>query len=369
MHFELLAQNGTARSGRLIFQRGVVETPAFMPVGTYGTVKAMTPEELAAMGARIILGNAFHLMLRPGVDVVQRHGGLHGFMHWEGPILTDSGGFQVFSLGDLRRITEEGVHFRSPVDGSPVFLSPESSMAVQRDLGSEIVMIFDDCTPFPAEEAQVRASMELSLRWAVRSREAHRDNPSALFGIVQGGMYEHLREASLAGLIDIGFDGYAVGGLSVGEPAADRLRILDFLSGRLPADKPRYLMGVGTPQDIVAAVQRGIDLFDCVLPTRNARNGFLFTHEGTVKIRNARYRNDEGPLDPLCDCYTCRSYSRAYLHHLDKCREILGSRLNSIHNLYFYQQLMSDLRDAITRGGLDAFARDFQSSRIGRDGA
>jgi queuine tRNA-ribosyltransferase len=369
MHFELLTQSGAARSGRLTFQRGVVETPAFMPVGTYGTVKAMTPEELTAMGARIILGNAFHLMLRPCVDIVRRHGGLHGFMHWDGPILTDSGGFQVFSLGDLRRITEEGVHFRSPVDGSPVFLSPESSMSVQRDLGSDIVMIFDDCTPFPADEAQVRASMELSLRWAVRSREAHRDNPSALFGIVQGGMYEHLREASLAGLMDIGFDGYAVGGLSVGEPAADRLRILDFLSGCLPADRPRYLMGVGTPQDIVAAVQRGIDLFDCVLPTRNARNGFLFTHEGTVKIRNARYRNDEGPLDPLCDCYTCRSYSRAYLHHLDKCKEILGSRLNSIHNLYFYQQLMRDLRDAIARGGLDAFARDFQSSRIGRDGA
>jgi queuine tRNA-ribosyltransferase len=369
MHFELLAQNGAARSGRLTFQRGVVETPAFMPVGTYGTVKAMTPEELAAMGTRIILGNAFHLMLRPGVDIVRRHGGLHGFMHWDGPILTDSGGFQVFSLGDLRRITEEGAHFRSPVDGSPVFISPESSMSVQRDLGSDIVMIFDDCTPFPADEAQVRASMELSLRWAVRSREAHLDNPSALFGIVQGGMYEHLRAASLAGLMDIGFDGYAVGGLSVGEPAADRLRILDFLSGRLPEDRPRYLMGVGTPQDMVAAVQRGIDLFDCVLPTRNARNGFLFTHEGTVKIRNARYRNDEGPLDPLCDCYTCRSYSRAYLHHLDKCREILGSRLNSIHNLYFYQKLMSDLRDAIARGGLDAFARDFQFSRSGRDGA
>jgi queuine tRNA-ribosyltransferase len=336
MHFELLAQNGAARSGRLTFQRGVVETPAFMPVGTYGTVKAMTPEELAAMGTRIILGNAFHLMLRPGVDIVRRHGGLHGFMHWDGPILTDSGGFQVFSLGDLRRITEEGAHFRSPVDGSPVFISPESSMSVQRDLGSDIVMIFDDCTPFPADEAQVRASMELSLRWAVRSREAHLDNPSALFGIVQGGMYEHLRAASLAGLMDIGFDGYAVGGLSVGEPAADRLRILDFLSGRLPEDRPRY---------------------------------FLFTHEGTVKIRNARYRNDEGPLDPLCDCYTCRSYSRAYLHHLDKCREILGSRLNSIHNLYFYQKLMSDLRDAIARGGLDAFARDFQFSRSGRDGA
>jgi len=367
MRFEVLARDGEARCGRLIFDRGSVETPAFMPVGTYGTVKAMTPEELTGLGARIILGNGFHLMLRPGVEVIRRLGGLHRFMQWEGPILTDSGGFQVFSLGDLRRITEEGVHFRSPVDGSPVFLTPEDSMAVQRDLGSDIVMIFDDCTPFPADEERVRASMALSLRWAARSRAAHGDNPAALFGIVQGGMYEHLREASLAVLLALGFDGYAVGGLSVGEPPEERLRILDFLSQRLPADRPRYLMGVGTPQDIVAAVQRGIDMFDCVLPTRNARNGFLFTSGGVVKIRNARYRTDEGPLDPLCDCATCRHYSRAYLHHLDKCKEILGVRLNTIHNLHYYQGLMRALRDEITAERLNAFVREFRA--LGADGA
>ncbi len=361
MRFEVLARDGEARCGHLTFDRGVVETPAFMPVGTYGTVKAMTPEELTDLGARIILGNGFHLMLRPGVEVIRRLGGLHRFMHWEGPILTDSGGFQVFSLGDLRRITEEGVHFRSPVDGSPVFLTPEASMAVQRDLGSDIVMIFDDCTPFPADAARVRASMALSLRWAARSREAHGNNPAALFGIVQGGMYEHLREASLAGLLELGFDGYAVGGLSVGEPREDRLRILDFLSQRLPADRPRYLMGVGTPQDIVAAVQRGIDMFDCVLPTRNARNGFLYTSGGVVKIRNARYRTDEGPLDPLCDCATCRHYSRAYLHHLDKCKEILGARLNTIHNLHYYQGLMRALHAAIAEKRPDAFVRVFRA--------
>jgi len=363
MRFELLARDGPARSGRLTFPRGVVETPAFMPVGTYGTVKAMTPEELVAMGTQIVLGNAFHLLLRPGMEIIRRHGGLHGFMHWERPILTDSGGFQVFSLGSLRRITEEGVHFKNPVDGSPVFLSPEDSIAVQRELGSDIVMIFDDCTPFPAEEIEVRASMELSLRWAARSREAHGEGPAALFGIVQGGMYEWLREVSLTGLMDIGFDGYAVGGLSVGEPREDRLRVLDFLSEFLPADRPRYLMGVGTPEDIIAAVRRGIDMFDCVLPTRNARNGFLFTHSGVIKIRNARYRTDEGPLDPLCDCYTCRNYSRAYLYHLDKCKEILGARLNSIHNLHYYQGLMRSLRDAISDGNLDAFVRDFEALR------
>jgi len=360
MRFELVAGDGGARCGRLTLDRGDIETPAFMPVGTYGTVKAMTPEELTGLGAQVILGNSFHLMLRPGVEVIRRFGGLHGFMHWEGPILTDSGGFQVFSLGDLRRIAEEGVYFKSPLDGSPVFLSPEDSMGVQRALGSDIVMIFDDCTSFPADEGRVRASMALSLRWAARSRETHGDNPAALFGIVQGGMYEHLREASLAGLLALGFDGYAVGGLSVGEPRADRLRILDFLSGRLPADRPRYLMGVGTPGDIVAAVRRGIDLFDCVLPTRNARNGFLFTSRGVVKIRNARYRTDEGPLDPLCDCPTCTHYSRAYLHHLDRCKEILGARLNTIHNLYYYQGLMRSLRSAVTTGGLDAFVREFQ---------
>ncbi|MCG6863328.1 MAG: tRNA guanosine(34) transglycosylase Tgt [Chromatiaceae bacterium] len=355
MRFELLSRDGVARRGRLTFDRGFVDTPAFMPVGTYGTVKAMTPEELTGMGAQMILGNSFHLMLRPGVEIIHRHGGLHGFMHWRQPILTDSGGFQVFSLGALRRITEAGVHFKSPVDGSPVFFSPEDSMAVQRTLGSDVVMIFDDCTPYPADEDRVRASMELSIRWAARSREAHGDGSAALFGIVQGGMHEHLREASLAGLENLGFDGYAVGGLSVGEPQEDRLRILDFLSDRLPADRPRYLMGVGTPDDIIAAVRRGIDMFDCVLPTRNARNGFLFTTTGVVKIRNARYRSDEGPLDPLCDCYTCKNYSRAYLYHLDKCKEILGSRLNSIHNLHYYQVLMRALRDAIAVGGLDAF--------------
>jgi queuine tRNA-ribosyltransferase len=363
MRFELLARDGKARRGRLTFARGPVDTPAFMPVGTYGTVKSMTPEELIGMGAQIVLGNTFHLMLRPGVQVIRRHGDLHGFMHWQRPILTDSGGFQVFSLGELRRITEEGVHFKSPIDGSPVFLGPEESVAVQRDLGADIAMIFDDCTPYPADERRVRSSMELSLRWAARSREAHEGNAAALFGIVQGGMFEHLREASLAGLMDIGFDGYAVGGLSVGEPQEDRLRVLDFLSGRLPPDRPRYLMGVGTPRDIIAAVRRGVDMFDCVMPTRNARNGFLFTHEGVVKIRNARHRTDEGPLDPHCDCYTCTNYSRAYLHHLEKCNEILGSRLNSIHNLHYYQRLMRGLREAIAKGTLDAFERGFRARR------
>lgn len=365
MNFELLTRDGGARRGRLNFDRGVVETPAFMPVGTYGTVKAMTPEELTGIGTRIVLGNTFHLMLRPGVEVIRRHGSLHRFMHWEGPILTDSGGFQVFSLGDLRKITEEGVHFKNPVNGSPVFLSPEESMTVQRALGSDIVMIFDECTPYPADEADARASMELSLRWAARSREAHGDNPAALFGIVQGGMYEHLREESLAGLVEIGFDGYAVGGLSVGEPEEDRLRVLDFLSERLPEGRPRYLMGVGTPRDIIAAVRRGIDMFDCVLPTRNGRNGYLFTHRGVVKIRNACHRSDEGPLDPHCGCYTCSNYSRAYLYHLTKCNEILGSRLNSIHNLHFYQWLMRSLGEAIAAGSLNAFVRDFQAKLAG----
>lgn len=363
MEFELVARQGLARRGRLTFDRGVVETPAFMPVGTYGTVKAMTPEELRELGAQIILGNTFHLMLRPGAEVVRRCGDLHRFMHWEGPILTDSGGFQVFSLGGLRKVTEQGVHFRSPVDGSLVFLDPESSMGVQRALGSDVVMVFDECTPYPADRETARASMELSLRWAVRSRQAHGAGPGALFGIVQGGMHESLRERSLAGLLDIGFDGYAVGGLSVGEPAADRLRILDFLSQRLPAGRPRYLMGVGTPEDIVAAVCRGIDLFDCVMPTRHARNGWLFTHGGTVKIRNAAHRSDEGPLDPLCDCYTCRHYSRAYLHHLDRCREILGARLNTLHNLYYYQSLMRGLRAAIEAGALDAWVTEFTRLR------
>ena len=359
MEFELIATQGLARHGRLTFDRGSVETPAFMPVGTYGTVKAMTAEELQGLGAQIILGNTFHLMLRPGTEVIRRCGDLHGFMHWEGPILTDSGGFQVFSLGELRKITEEGVRFRSPVDGSPVFLSPEISMAVQRELGSDVVMIFDECTPYPADPETARSSMELSLRWAARSREAHGDNPAALFGIVQGGMHEALRERSLAGLVEIGFDGYAVGGLSVGEPESDRLRVLDFLADKLPAGRPRYLMGVGTPEDIVAAVCRGIDLFDCVMPTRHARNGWLFTHGGTVKIRNAAHRTDEDPLDPLCDCYTCRNYSRAYLHHLDRCHEILGSRLNTLHNLHYYQGLMRGLRRAIETGTLATYLAEF----------
>ncbi|QIK38839.1 tRNA guanosine(34) transglycosylase Tgt [Caldichromatium japonicum] len=360
MRFEVLARDGLARRARLILERGTIETPAFMPVGTYGTVKAMTPEELEATGAQIILGNTFHLMLRPGAEVIQTLGGLHAFMHWDGPILTDSGGFQVWSLGELRRISEDGVHFRSPVDGSPVFLSPERSIEVQQTLGSDIIMIFDECTPYPATEEEARASMERSLRWAERSREAHGASPAALFGIVQGGMHEHLRERSLAGLLRIGFDGYAVGGLSVGEPESDRLRILDHLADRLPADRPRYLMGVGKPQDLVAAVVRGIDLFDCVIPTRNARNGHLFTHQGVLRIRNASHRTDPRPPDPLCDCYTCRHYSRAYLHHLDRCNEILGARLATIHNLHYYQTLMRRMRTAIANGQFTEFVAEFQ---------
>ena len=364
MQFELLKQDGAARRGRLSFARGTVETPAFMPVGTYGTVKAMTPEELRGVGAEIILGNTFHLMLRPGTDIIRLHGDLHGFMHWDGPILTDSGGFQVFSLGELRKISEQGVRFQSPVNGDKVFLGPEESMAVQRALGSDIVMIFDECTPYPADEHQARASMELSLRWAARSKAAHGDNPSALFGIVQGGMHEHLRRESLAGLCEIGFDGYAIGGLSVGEPKEDMLRILDHLAPEMPQERPRYLMGVGTPEDLVEAVRRGIDMFDCVLPTRNARNGHLFVSTGEIRIRNARYRDDPRPLDEQCGCYTCRHYSRAYLRHLDQCNEILGARLNTIHNLYYYQSLMSALRAAITAGELDVYARDFYSKRM-----
>jgi queuine tRNA-ribosyltransferase len=363
MQFERLQTDGLARRGRLVFARGTVETPAFMPVGTYGTVKAMTPEELEEIGAEIILGNTFHLMLRPGTEVINAHGDLHDFTHWQRPILTDSGGFQVFSLGELRKITEQGVAFRSPVDGSKVFMGPEESMAVQRKLGSDIVMIFDECTPYPATETEARQSMELSLRWARRSKAAHGDNPAALFGIVQGGVYESLRQASLEGLMEIGFDGYAVGGLSVGEPPEDRWRVLDFLATRLPADRPHYLMGVGTPEDIVEAVQRGIDMFDCVMPTRNARNGHLFTHTGVVRIRNSVHQYDSGPLDPHCDCYTCRNYSRAYLRHLNKCNEILGARLNTIHNLYYYQSLMRGLRQAIEEKRLDGFVEAFYALR------
>ncbi len=367
MRFEVSASDGLARRGRLDFPRGAVETPVFMPVGTYGTVKAMTPEELTSLGARIVLGNTFHLMLRPGTGIIRKHGDLHDFMHWEKPILTDSGGFQVFSLGELRKISEQGVTFRSPVDGAKIFMGPEESMRVQRELGSDIVMIFDECTPYPATPDEARASMELSLRWAARSRAAHAGNDAALFGIVQGGVYESLREASLDGLMAIGFDGYAVGGLSVGEPPEDRWRVLDFLATRLPAERPRYLMGVGTPEDIVDAVCRGIDMFDCVMPTRNARNGHLFTHHGVVRIRNARYRDDTGPLDPLCDCYTCRHYSRAYLSHLHRCNEILGARLNTLHNLYYYQALMAGLREAIASGTLSAFVANFHALRQAGD--
>ncbi len=363
MKFELLHTDHAARRGRLIFGRGTVETPAFMPVGTYGTVKAMTPEELRKTGAEIILGNTFHLMLRPGVEIIGMHGDLHGFMHWDGPILTDSGGFQVFSLGEMRKITEKGVEFRSPVNGDKVFLDPERSMAVQRALGADIVMVFDECTPYPATEKQARDSMEMSLRWAKRSREAHDDNPAALFGIVQGGMYPALREASATGLMEIGFDGYAIGGLSVGEPKDDRERVLEHTIPCLPVAQPRYLMGVGTPEDIVEAVRRGIDMFDCVMPTRNARNGHLFVHGGEIRIRNSAYRNDTRPLDEACGCYTCRNYSRAYLSHLDKCREILGARLNTIHNLYYYQELMRGLRAAISGGKLHDFVVEFYARR------
>lgn len=363
MQFELDNTDGKARRGRLIFERGTVETPAFMPVGTYGTVKGMTPEELEATGAHICLGNTFHLMLRPGTEIMKLHGDLHDFMNWEKPILTDSGGFQVFSLGDLRKISEQGVTFRSPINGEKILLTPERSMQVQRDLGADIVMIFDECTPYPADRTEARTSMELSLRWAQRSKDAHEGNPSALFGIIQGGMYEDLRDISLSGLVDIGFDGYAIGGLSVGEPKEDMIRILDHTAHQIPADKPRYLMGVGKPEDIVEAVRRGIDMFDCVMPTRNARNGHLFVPEGVIKIRNARHKTDTSPLDESCDCYTCKNYSRAYLHHLDKCNEILGARLNTIHNLRYYQRVMEGLRNAIADNRLDEFVAEFYAKK------
>ena len=359
MNFELLTTDGGARRGRVSFPRGAIETPAFMPVGTYGTVKGMLPKDIDAIGAEIILGNTFHLMLRPGTEVIKAHGDLHDFMQWQKPILTDSGGFQVFSLGDMRKITEAGVSFRSPIDGSPVFIDPETSMRVQRELGSDIVMIFDECTPYPATEKEARDSMELSLRWAERSKKAHGTSPSALFGIVQGGMYESLRDISLNGLTNIGFDGYAIGGLSVGEPKDEMLKVLDYLPVKMPNDKPRYLMGVGKPEDIVEAVIRGVDMFDCVMPTRNARNGHLFTSAGVIKIRNAKHRHDTNSLDRECDCYTCSNFSRAYLHHLDKCGEILGAQLNTIHNLRFYQQVMSDLRAAIESRRLMEFVGEF----------
>ena len=363
MKYKLLASSDAARRGRLSFERGEVETPAFMPVGTYGTVKGMRPEEVADTGAQILLGNTFHLMLRPGAEIIRRHGDLHNFMNWQGPILTDSGGFQVFSLGDLRKITEAGVHFRSPVNGDKVFLGPEESMAVQRELGADIVMIFDECTPYPADHDQAAASMQLSLRWARRSRDAHADSPAALFGIVQGGMYPDLRQESLNGLTEIGFDGYAIGGLSVGEPHEERIQVLDALRPLMPVDRPRYLMGVGTPEDIVEAVARGIDMFDCVLPTRNARNGHIFTSAGVLRLRNARFRDDTAPLDPECDCYTCKHYSRAYLYHLDKCNEILGAHLNTVHNLRYYQRLMADMRAAIEADRFGDFMASFMTKR------
>ncbi len=358
MEFTRLGNDGAARRGRLIFSRGTVETPAFMPVGTYGTVKGMTPEDLVATGAEIILGNTFHLMLRPGTPVIEAHGSLHGFMNWERPILTDSGGFQVWSLAERRKITEEGVTFASPVDGAKIFMGPEESMAVQRSLGSDIVMAFDECTPYPATEREAADSMRLSMRWARRSHDAFGDNPNALFGIVQGGIYEGLRQESAAALAEIGFHGYAIGGLSVGEPEDERNAVLDFTVPHLPTEAPRYLMGVGRPQDIIAAVQRGVDMFDCVMPTRNARNGFYFTRRGTLKIRNARFREDTRPIDPECACPTCQGYSRAYLKHLERCNEMLGAHLATVHNLWFYQDLMRGIRAAIEAGRLDAWARD-----------
>ena len=363
MDFELLRTEGAARRGRITMQRGVIETPAFMPVGTYGTVKAMTPEELEGIGAQIVLGNTFHLMLRPGTEVIGAHGGLHGFMHWQKPILTDSGGFQVFSLADLRKITEEGVRFQSPIDGSQVRLTPEDSMDVQRALGSDIAMCFDDCTPWPATEQQARDSMERSMRWAVRSHaHYYRSDPEPprgnLFGIIQGGMYGALRAASLEALVKTGFPGYAIGGLAVGEPEEVRLGVLEGIGPHIPADCPRYLMGVGRPEDLLAAVARGVDMFDCVMPTRHARNGHLFTHTGVLNIRNAAHTSDTGPIDPECGCYTCRHYSRAYLRHLDKCNEILGARLNTLHNLHFYLDLMRRMREALDEGRFGAFARE-----------
>jgi queuine tRNA-ribosyltransferase len=359
--------DGAARCGTLELAHGSVETPVFMPVGTYGTVKAVSPAELDELGARIVLGNTFHLWLRPGLEVIGAHGGLHRFMGWNGPILTDSGGYQVFSLGALRKVREEGVQFASPVNGDRLFLTPEESMRIQRVLDSDIAMVFDECTPYPADAAVAGESMRLSLRWAERSKRAwetdKRGNANALFGIVQGGMHESLRDESLSGLTGIGFDGYAIGGLSVGEPKDDMRRVLAHVAPRLPRDAPRYLMGVGTPEDIVAAVGHGIDMFDCVLPTRNARNGWLYTRRGDVKIRNARHRADTGPLDASCVCYTCRNFSRAYLHHLQKVNEILGARLNTLHNLHFYLTLMRELREAIAAGRLRQYAAEVTAQR------
>lgn len=365
MKFDLLTNDGAARRGRMTLVHGSVETPTFMPVGTYGTVKAMAPNELKEIGAQVVLGNTFHLWLRPGLEVIAAHGGLHNFMAWDGPILTDSGGFQVFSLGELRKISEEGVKFSSPINGDKLFLTPEESMRIQHVLNSDIAMIFDECTPYPADEKTAAESMRLSLRWARRSRDAHDgfQNPNALFGIVQGGMHEHLRDESLAALNDIGFDGFAIGGLSVGEPKDEFARILAHTAPQLPMHKPRYLMGVGTPEDLIFAVGQGIDMFDCVMPTRNARNGWLFTRHGDVKIKNATYKNDTRPLDETCSCYTCKNFSRAYLHHLHRIGEILGARLNTIHNLFYYQVLMREMREAIAAGNFARFVIEFHRAR------
>jgi len=363
MTFEVKATDGFARRGEITFPRGTIQTPAFMPVGTYGTVKGVTTDQVKDSGAEILLGNTFHLMLRPSAEQVAALGGLHQMIHWDKPILTDSGGFQVFSLGKMRKITEEGVKFRSPVDGSEVWLDPERSMAVQRQLGSDIVMIFDECTPYPVSYEDSKRSMELSLRWAKRSFEAHGDSPSALFGIVQGSMFLDQRDQSLEALVEMGFDGYAIGGLSVGEPKDEMFKVMRHTAPLLPADQPRYVMGVGKPEDLVEGVRRGVDMFDCVMPTRNARNSHLFTDTGVLKLRNAANRTYDGPIDDTCDCYTCQNYSRAYLHHLDKCGEILGATLNTIHNLRHYQRVMAGLRGAIEVGQLDQFVTEFYAKR------
>jgi len=363
MRFSVLATSGAARRGRLELAHGTIETPAFMPVGTYGSVKAMAPDESVALGAQIVLGNTFHLWLRPGLDVIAAHRGLHRFMGWPRPLLTDSGGFQVYSLGPLRKVQEDGVAFASPINGDRMFLTPELSIEIQRAFDSDIAMIFDECTPYPATRDEAARSMQLSLRWARRSKVAHADNPNALFGIVQGGMHDDLRDASAAALVELGFDGYAIGGLSVGEPKEEMLRVLAYTAPRLPTESPRYLMGVGTPEDLVEGVSVGIDMFDCVLPTRNARNGWLFTRYGDLKIRNARYKTDTAPLDPTCTCYACREFTRGYLHHLQRANEILGARLATIHNLRYYLTLMADMRTAIDAGRLTAFVADFRAER------
>ena len=365
LSFKLKTTSGKARRGEITTAHGVIQTPIFMPVCTYGPVQGMTPRDLTEIQAQIILGNTFHLWMRPGLDIMEKFGGLHQFMGWKGPILTDSGGFQVFSLGAMRKIKEEGVHFRSPVNGDKLFLTPEESMRIQTVLNSDIVMIFDECTPYPATHSEARLSMEMSMRWARRSRDSFDalGNNNGLFGIVQGGMYEDLRDISLQGLEEIGFDGYAIGGLSVGEPKDDMQRILAHTAPKLPQHKPRYLMGVGTPEDLVNAVGQGIDMFDCVMPTRNARNGWLFTRTGDIRIRNAKFRNDESPLDATCSCYTCKNFSRAYLHHLDRSKEILGAQLNTMHNLHYYLELMREMREAIEQDRFDEFVKEFNALR------